>query len=160
MRAAQGTAFVILVPCLALAADVPLGEKALAALKARAIGPATMGGRIAAIALDPSDSATFYVGLGTGGVMKSTNAGASFSAIFEKEKVAAIGAIAVAPSDAKVVWVGTGEANDRNSSSWGNGIYRSVDAGANFTNVGLPGSRVIARIVVHPTDPKTAWVAV
>jgi photosystem II stability/assembly factor-like uncharacterized protein len=169
MRAAGFLVAALLVPCLALAArpagktpspEVPLGEKALAALKARAIGPATMGGRIAAIALDPTDSATFYLGLGTGGVMKSVNAGASFSAIFEKEKVAAIGAIAVAPSDVKVVWVGTGEANDRNSSSWGDGVYRSVDAGANFTNVGLPGSRAIPRIVVHPTDPKTAWVAV
>ena len=160
MRAAQVLAAVVLVPCLASAADVPLGEKALAALKARAIGPATMGGRVSAIALDPADPATFYVGLGTGGIMKTANAGASFSAIFEKEKVAAIGAITVAPSDAKVVWVGTGEANDRNSSSWGDGVYRSVDAGATFKNVGLPGSRTIARIVVHPTDPKTAWVAV
>ena len=174
MRAAALLAAVVCVPCLALAArptgkaapelkPAPaagaLGEKALAALKARAIGPATMGGRVSAIALDPADPATFYVGLGTGGVMKSVNAGASFSAIFEKEKVSAIGAIAVAPSDAKVVWVGTGEANDRNSSSWGGGVYRSVDAGATFTHVGLPESRVIARIVVHPTDPKTAWVA-
>jgi photosystem II stability/assembly factor-like uncharacterized protein len=164
MRAAGCLVLAFLIPCLAdsktLSPEPPLGEKALAALKARAIGPATMGGRIAAIALDPTDPATLYVGLGTGGVMKSVNAGASFSAIFEKEKVAAIGAIAVAPSDAKVVWVGTGEANDRNSSSWGNGVYRSVDAGANFTNVGLSGSRAIPRIVVHPTDPKTAWVAV
>jgi photosystem II stability/assembly factor-like uncharacterized protein len=175
MRAADLLAIALLVPSLAIAArpagksdpdpkaaaaEGPLGEKALAALKARAIGPATMGGRVSAIALDPADPATFYVGLGTGGVMKTANAGASFSAIFEKEKTAAIGAIAVAPSDAKVVWVGTGEANDRNSSSWGNGVYRSVDSGATFAEAGLPGSRSIARIVVHPTDPKTAWVAV
>jgi photosystem II stability/assembly factor-like uncharacterized protein len=119
-----------------------------------------MGGRVSAIALDPADAATFYVGLGTGGVMKTTNAGASFAAIFEKEKVAAIGAIAVAPSDAKVVWVGTGEANDRNSSSWGDGVYRSEDAGVTWSQVGLSGSKAIARIIVHPTDPKTAWVAV
>jgi photosystem II stability/assembly factor-like uncharacterized protein len=162
MRVVHVLAAAFVLPSLVLAAapqDAPLGEKGLAALKARAIGPATMGGRVSAIALDPADSATFYVGLGTGGVMKSTNAGASFSAIFEKEKVAAIGAITVAPSDAKVVWVGTGEANDRNSSSWGNGVYRSEDGGATFKNVGLPGSRTIARIVVHPRDPKTAWVA-
>jgi photosystem II stability/assembly factor-like uncharacterized protein len=138
----------------------PLGPKAVAALKARAIGPATMGGRVSAIALDPADPATFYVGLGTGGLMKTTNAGASFTAIFEKEKVAAIGAIAVAPSDAKVIWVGTGEANDRNSSSWGNGVYRSEDSGGAFKPVGLAGSRAIARIVVAPKDPKTAYVAV
>ena len=84
MRAAVALSAVLLVPCLALAAEVPLGEKALAALKARAIGPATMGGRVSAIAIDPADPATFYVGLGTGGVMKTANAGASFSAIFEK----------------------------------------------------------------------------
>jgi photosystem II stability/assembly factor-like uncharacterized protein len=137
-----------------------VAESALAALKARSIGPATMGGRVPAIALDPADPATMYVGLGTGGIMKSTNAGASFSPIFEKEQVAAIGAIAVAPSDSKVVWVGTGEANDRNSSSWGNGVYRSEDAGGTFKHAGLDGSRAIARIVVHPKDSKTAWVAV
>ena len=163
----------LVIPCLALAASPKggraqeprpagenrLGENAVAALKARAIGPATMGGRVAAIALDPADSATFYVGLGTGGVMKTTNAGASFSAIFEKERIASIGALAVAPSDPKVLWVGTGEANDRNSSSWGNGVYRSDDGGVTFKSVGLPLSGTIARIVVHPKDPKTAWVA-
>ena len=137
-----------------------LSENQLAAFKARAIGPATMGGRVSSIALDPSDAATFYVGLGTGGIMKTTNAGASFSAIFEKEKVAAIGDIAVAPSDSKIVWVGTGEANDRNSSSWGNGVYRSEDSGGTWTQAGLEGSKAIARVVVHPSDPKTAWAAV
>jgi photosystem II stability/assembly factor-like uncharacterized protein len=175
MRVAHVLVAVLFTPCLAFgaqskgkaaldpkpaAAESALAESALAALKARAIGPAVMGGRVSTIALDPADPATFYVGLGTGGIMKSANAGASFSAIFEKESVAAIGAIAVAPSDAKVIWVGTGEANDRNSSSWGNGVYRSEDAGVTFKRVGLEGSKTIARIVVHPTDPKTAWIAV
>src|SRR5262245_22082982 len=175
MRRALTLAAVLLVPASGVvalakpkaAADsgpttsgVALPESSLASLKARSIGPATMGGRVSTIALDPADPATFYVGLGTGGIVKSTNAGASFSAIFEKESVAAIGAIAVAPWNPKVVWGGTGEANDRNSSSWGNGVYRSDDAGDTFKAVGLPGSKTIARIVVHPTDPKTAWVAV
>jgi photosystem II stability/assembly factor-like uncharacterized protein len=133
---------------------------ALAALKPRAIGPAVMGGRVSDIALDPRDPYTFYVGLATGGVMKTSDNGATFDAIFEKEAVASVGAVAVAPSDPKVVWVGTGEANDRNSSGWGNGVYRSTDAGSTWTNVGLKDSRAIARVVVHPTDPKTAWVAV
>jgi photosystem II stability/assembly factor-like uncharacterized protein len=131
-----------------------------AGLKARAIGPSVMGGRVSAIALDPKDAAVYYVGLGTGGIVKTTSSGATFTAIFEKQKVAAIGAIAVAPSEPKVVWVGTGEGNDRNSSSWGNGVYRSGDGGATWTHVGLEASRVIPRIVVHPTDPQTAWVAV
>ena len=70
-----------------------------------------------------------------------------------------MGAVAVAPSDPQVVWVGTGEANDRNSSSWGNGVYRSADGGSTWTHAGLKDSKTIARIVVHPTDPATAWVA-
>jgi photosystem II stability/assembly factor-like uncharacterized protein len=145
------------------AAPAPAGpsldEAALAALKARSIGPAVMGGRVSDIALDPTDPATYYVALGTGGLMKTSDNGGTFEGVFEDEAVASIGAIAVAPSDAKVVWVGTGEANDRNSSSWGNGVYRSTDGGSTWAHVGLTRSRAIARIVVHATDPGTAWVA-
>jgi len=145
------------------AASFPAGPKVdevlLKGLKARSIGPAIMGGRVSEIALDPKDPATFYVALGTGGVMKTSDGGATFEGIFEDEAVASIGAIAVAPSDPKVVWVGTGEANDRNSSSWGNGVYLSTDGGGKWTHVGLKESKFIARIVVHPTDPNTAWVA-
>jgi len=132
---------------------------ALKALKARSIGPAVMGGRVADVAFDPKDAATFYVALGTGGLMKTADNGATFQGVFEKEAVAAVGAVAVAPSDPKIVWVGTGEANDRNSSSWGNGVYLSTDSGGTWTNVGLKESKTVARIVVHPSDPKTAWVA-
>jgi photosystem II stability/assembly factor-like uncharacterized protein len=129
------------------------------AYKARAIGPARMGGRIAAIALDPTDPRTWYVGLATGGIMKTTDNGATYTGVFEKESVAAIGALAIAPSERGVIWVGTGEANDRNSSGWGDGVYRSADSGATWANVGLKASKTIARIVVHPSDPRTAWVA-
>ncbi|MET0555512.1 MAG: hypothetical protein ABW221_20900 [Vicinamibacteria bacterium] len=131
----------------------------LKALKARGIGPAIMGGRVSDVAFDPQDPYTFYVGLATGGLMKTGNDGLTFDAVFEKEAVASIGAVAVAPSDPKVVWVGTGEANDRNSSGWGNGVYRSTDAGGSFAHVGLARSRTVARVVVHPSDPATAWVA-
>lgn len=129
------------------------------AITARSIGPASMGGRVSAIALDTRTPGTFYVGLGTGGIMKSTDDGQSFSPLFQHESVAAIGDIAVAPSDSSVVWVGTGEANDRNSVSWGNGVYRSVDGGESWTQVGLASSKAIARIAVSPTDPRTAYVA-
>jgi photosystem II stability/assembly factor-like uncharacterized protein len=132
----------------------------LKALKAREIGPAVMGGRVSDIAFDPADPHTFYVALATGGLMKTTDDGGSFKGTFDHEAVASTGAVAVAPSNAKIVWLGTGEANDRNSSGWGNGVYRSADAGATWTHAGLPGSRAIARIVVHPTEPDTAWVAV
>jgi photosystem II stability/assembly factor-like uncharacterized protein len=92
--------------------------------------------------------------------MKTSDHGGSFQGVFEDQAVASTGAVAVAPSSAKVVWLGTGEANDRNSSGWGDGVYRSTDAGGTWTRVGLTASKAIARIVVHPTDPETAWVAV
>ncbi len=134
-------------------------EAMLKALKARSIGPAVMSGRVADIALDPKDPATFYVALGTGGLMKTSDNGATWDGAMDEESVAAIGAVAVASSDPKVIWVGTGEANDRNSSSWGNGVYRSTDGGENWAQVGLKNSKTIARLVVHPGDPRTAYVA-
>ncbi|PYR79685.1 MAG: glycosyl hydrolase [Acidobacteria bacterium] len=147
----------------------PAADKAAAAtvtaamlktLSARAIGPAVMGGRISEIAYDPENPWTFYVAAAHGGLLKTTDNGASFSSLTEKEAIASTGAVAVAPSNAKILWLGTGEANDRNSSGWGTGVYRSTDAGGSWTPVGLEKSRSIARIVVHPKDPDTAYVAV
>lgn len=132
----------------------------LSALRARSIGPAIMGGRVSDIAVDPVRPDTFYLGLATGGLWKTANAGATFSSLLDREPVSSIGAVAVAPSNPKVIWVGTGEANDRNSSGWGKGVYRSVDGGETWTRVGLEGSKAIARIVVHPTNADTAWAAV
>ncbi|HEV7499335.1 MAG TPA: glycosyl hydrolase, partial [Vicinamibacteria bacterium] len=148
-------------PSPAPATTAPLIAPAgLKALKARELGPAVMGGRVSDIALDPADPHTFYVALATGGLMKTTDSGGSFKGVFEHEPVASTGAVAVAPSNPKVVWLGTGEANDRNSSGWGHGVYRSTDGAATWTHAGLPGSKAIARIVVHPSEPDTAWVAV
>ena len=144
---------------VAFPASPVVDEAMLKALKARSIGPAVMSGRVADIAIDPKDPATFYIALGTGGLMKTSNNGATWDGIFDNESVAAVGAVAVAPSDPKVVWAGTGEANDRNSSSWGNGVYRSTDGGDTWTQVGLQDSKSIARIVVPLSDPKTAYVA-
>jgi photosystem II stability/assembly factor-like uncharacterized protein len=128
-------------------------------LKARSIGPAVMGGRVSDIAIDPRNPAVFYVALGTGGLFKTANNGVTFDPIFDKQSVLSIGAVAIAPSDSEIVWAGTGEANDRNSSEWGDGVYRSTDGGGRWTNVGLKESRSIARIVVHPTKPEVAYVA-
>lgn len=138
---------------------VRLDAPRLKALKARSIGPAVMGGRVSEIALDPQNPYVFYVGFATGGVAKTANNGGTFTGLFDQEPVASIGAVAVAPSDPKTIWVGTGEANDRNSSGWGDGVYLSKDGGETWSNVGLKGSRAIARIVVHPSDPNVAWVA-
>ncbi|MDB6148395.1 MAG: hypothetical protein JWO45_2059, partial [Spartobacteria bacterium] len=128
-------------------------------VKARAIGPAVMGGRVSDIALDPRNPFVFYVGLAHGGIFRTGNNGVSFDPIFDKQPTLSIGAVAVAPSDSDVIWAGTGEANDRNSSGWGNGVYRSTDGGENWQQVGLKDSRAISRIIVHPKNPETAYVA-
>jgi photosystem II stability/assembly factor-like uncharacterized protein len=128
-------------------------------LKARSIGPAVMGGRVSDIAIDPRNPFIFYVGLGHGGVFKTNDNGVTFQPIFDKQPMLSIGALAVAPSDSDVVWVGTGEANDRNSSDWGDGVYRSTDSGETWQNIGLKESRTIARIVVEPKKPEVAYVA-
>lgn len=143
-----------------LPAAPPLSDVLFKNLKARAIGPAIMGGRVSDIAIDSRNPYVFYVGLATGGVFKTGDNGTTFDPIFDKESALSIGAVAVAPSDSDVVWVGTGEANDRNSSEWGNGVYRSTDGGGTWQNVGLKDSRSIARIIVHPKDPNVAYVAV
>src|SRR5207244_2308214 len=117
-------------------------------LKARSIGPAVMGGRVSDIAVDPHNPFVFYVGLGHGGVFKTNDNGVTFDPIFDKQPVLSIGAVAVAPSDSDVIWVGTGEANDRNSSDWGQGDYRSTDCGERWQNAGLRNSRDMAAIVV------------
>jgi hypothetical protein len=104
----------------------------------------------------PHNPFIFYVGLAHGGVFKTEDNGVTFDPIFDKQPVLSIGAVAVAPSDSNVISVGTGEANDRNSSGWGNGVYRSIDGGENWENLGLKESRAIARIVVHPSKPDVA----
>src|SRR5205807_4762723 len=137
----------------------PLSAALFKNLKARSIGPAVMGGRVSDIAIDPRNPFIFYVGLGHGGIFKTNDNGVTFQPIFDKQPMLSIGALAVAPSDSDVVWVGTGEANDRNSSDWGDGVYRSADGGETWQNVGLKESRTIARIVVDPKKPEVAYVA-
>src|SRR5256885_1365260 len=126
----------------------------------RGIGPASMGGRIDDIACVDNNSYTCYIGAATGGVWKTTNNGTTFTPIFDTYSTASIGDIAIAPSNPDIVWVGTGEANNRQSASFGDGIYKSTDAGKTFTRMGLEDSQTIARIVVDPKDPNVVYVAV
>ncbi|MEQ1607338.1 MAG: glycosyl hydrolase, partial [Pyrinomonadaceae bacterium] len=135
-------------------------ESAISSLRFREIGPATMGGRIDDIEVAPNDSRVIYAATAAGGILKSTNAGTSWTFLFDKEAVPSIGDIAIAPSNPSIVWAGTGEANNRQSSSWGGGIYKSMDAGKTWKFMGLPNSWAIARIVVHPKDPDVVYVAV
>src|SRR5437762_12483755 len=121
-------------------AAAPLREALFKNLKARSIGPAVMGGRVSDIAIDPHNPFVFYVGLGHGGVFKTNDNGVSFESIFDKQPMLSIGALAVAPSDSDAIWVGAGQANERNSSDWGDGVYRSTDGGEKGQDVGLQNS--------------------
>jgi photosystem II stability/assembly factor-like uncharacterized protein len=125
----------------------------------RPVGPANMGGRVSDFAVVEKNPGTFFVGLATGGVFKTTNQGTTWSAVFEKQPVASVGAVAVWQKNPDVVWVGTGEANNRNSSSWGNGVYRSLDGGASWDHMGLDATCSIARVITDPADSATVYVA-
>lgn len=141
------------------AAPAPLTEAMLKGLKARSLGPAVMGGRVSDIALDPRNPSVFYAGISMSGVWKSGNNGTTFEPVFDDEPVQSIGAVAIAPTDSDLVWVGTGEGNDRNSSGWGDGVYKSTDGGGNWERVGLTNSRAIRHIVVHPSNAEIVYVA-
>lgn len=125
----------------------------------RSIGPANMGGRVDDIAVVESDPSTIYLGFATGGIWKSTNNGTTWIPIFDTYPVSSIGDIAIAPSNPDVIYIGTGEANNRQSSSFGAGVYKSVDGGKTFQEAGLKETQTIGRIVVHPRDPDIAYVA-
>jgi photosystem II stability/assembly factor-like uncharacterized protein len=131
-----------------------------AGLHFRNIGPAAMGGRIDDLAVLESNPAVFYVAAATGGLWKTTNNGTTWEVLFnQQDDVVSIGDIAIAPRDANVVWVGTGENNNRQSSSWGTGVYKSTDGGHTWKSMGLSEARHVGRIVVDPIDPDVVYVA-
>lgn len=158
-----------LVPILLIAAMTPIAVRSaapepneaalLANLKWRSIGPANMGGRTTVIEGVAGDPYTFYIGGADGGIFKTTNGGTTFKPIFDNQVVLSIGSITVAPSDPNVIWVGTGEGDPRNTASFGNGVYRSTDAGDTWKHLGLDETERIKRIKVDPRDPDVAYVA-
>ena len=126
-------------------------------LKWRFMGP-SVGNRIAAVAGVPGDPSIYYAGAASGGVWKSTDSGATFSPVFDGQRIAAIGALAVAPTEPNTIWAGTGEAwVIRPSDVIGDGIYKSTDAGATWMRMGLDETGRIGRIIVHPTDPNIVY---
>jgi photosystem II stability/assembly factor-like uncharacterized protein len=137
----------------------PTYASAIANLKFREIGPANMGGRVDDFAVVESDPNIVYAGFASGGVWKTTNAGTTWEPLFDKEAVSTIGALAVAPSDPSIVWVGTGEVNNRQSSSWGNGVYKSMDAGRTWKNMGLADTQTIGAVAIHPVLPDIVYAA-
>ncbi|HEY8233800.1 MAG TPA: glycosyl hydrolase [Vicinamibacteria bacterium] len=131
----------------------------LKGLELRNIGPAIMGGRIDDFAVVEGNPSTFYVGTASGGILKTTNNGTTFEAVFDAELVSSIGDLTLAPSDPQVLYVGTGEPNNRQSSSWGNGVYRTLDGGKTWQHLGLAETHHIGRVLVHPRDQDVVYVA-
>src|SRR5215471_10987162 len=143
------TAFIATAAAAATAGDAEKESD----FKFRFVGP-KVGNRIAAVAGVAGDPSVYYAGAASGGVWKSTDGGNRWLPVFDKQTAAAIGALAVAPSQPGTVWAGTGEAwVIRDSDMMGNGIYKSTDAGQNWTHMGLDETARIGRIIVHPTNP-------
>ncbi len=137
----------------------PLTNELAQAFPFRLIGPAVAGGRIHDVEALPHDPATLYVASASGGIWKSVNNGTTWTPIFENQAVSTFGDLAIAPSNPEIIWAGTGEQQNRQSTSWGNGVYRSVDGGKTWSHLGLEGTHHIGRVVVHPTNPDIAYVA-
>ena len=127
--------------------------------KLRNIGPAFMSGRIADLAIDPMNENIWYVAVASGGVWKTTNAGVTFSPIFDKQAVFATGCVTVDPNNSNVIWVGTGENVGGRHISFGDGVYRSEDGGNTWKNMGLKDSEHVSKIAIHPENSDVVIVA-
>ena len=141
------------------AVDREAVEQAVAGLPLRAIGPAVMGGRIADIAVHPEKRSTWYVAVGSGGLWKTTNAGITWTPIFDDQPSYSIGTVALDPNNPDVVWVGTGENVSGRHVGWGDGVYRSRDGGRSWRRMGLERSEHIGKILVDPRDSDVVFVA-
>jgi photosystem II stability/assembly factor-like uncharacterized protein len=137
----------------------PLKGFSLSSLKFRSIGPALTSGRIADIAVNPSNPSEFYVGAAAGGVWKTTNAGTTFTPIFDGQGSYSIGTVEIDPNNHSVIWVGTGENNNQRSVSYGDGVYKSEDGGSSWKNVGLKKSEHIGMIAIDPRNSDVVYVA-
>ncbi len=146
-------------PVQAQAANQTITEALFKSLQFRALGPAIMGGRIDDFAVAANNPHIIYVATASGGVWKTSNNGTTWEPLFDNQPVSSIGDVTLAPSNPDIVWVGTGEANNRQSSSWGNGVYKSTDGGKTWEHVGLKDSHHIGRIVIHPQNPDIVYVA-
>ncbi len=125
----------------------------------RNIGPASMSGRIVDMEVVEMDVDVFYLATSTGGLWKTTDRGTNYTVLFDQESSFSLGDVAVHQQDTSIVWLGTGERASRQSSGWGDGVYKSTDGGETWTNVGLRDSKHIGRITLHPTDTDIAYVA-
>ena len=153
---------VVAVASLVLVSDVaaqPISPEVLKAFSFRSIGPTRESGRFVDFAVPPREPWTVYAATGSGGLWKSINNGISWEPIFDSQPVISIGDVAAAASNPNIVWVGTGEATTSRSTYWGDGVYKSTDAGRTWSNMGLKESHHIGRIVIDPFNPDVVYVA-
>ncbi len=139
--------------------DSVMNSETFDGLKLRNIGPALMSGRIADIDIDPNDKNVWVVGVGSGGVWKTTNAGVTWQPIFDDQSVYSIGTVAIDPNNSSTIWVGTGENVSGRHVGFGDGIYVSHDGGATWLDKGLKDSEHVSEIIIHPSNPNIVWVA-
>ena len=144
---------------LSLSAQTPITSEDMVDFHPRAIGPAVTGGRVHDVEAIPDDPSTIYVASASGGLWKSVNRGQTWTNVFDDNPVSTFGDVALALSDPEIIYAGTGEQQNRQSSSYGNGVYRSDDGGGTWRHLGLEETRHIGRVRIHPTNPDVAYVA-
>ncbi len=137
----------------------PLDEISINGLKWRGIGPSITSGRISDIAVNPNNPFEYYVATSSGGVWKTDNSGVSYTPLFDTEGSYSIGCVAMDPTNPNVIWIGTGENNNQRSVAYGDGVYKSLDGGKSWENMGLKTSEHIGKIIVHPENPDMVYVA-
>jgi photosystem II stability/assembly factor-like uncharacterized protein len=140
-------------------AKQPYDAGTVSALSFRMVGPALTSGRVADLAVHPTNKDLWYIAAASGGVWITKNHGITFQPIFDGYGSYSIGCVELSPSNPTTVWVGSGENNNQRSVSYGDGVYKSVDGGKSFTNMGLKQSEHIGSIVIHPTNENVLWVA-
>src|SRR4029077_4660632 len=136
-----------------------MSAETFSGLKLRSIGPAIASGRVVGFAVHPNNRAHYYVPVASGGVWKTTNAGTTWTPVFDNEGSYSIGAVVLDPKNPNVVWVGTGENNSQRSVAYGDGVYRSDDGGKSWKNVGLKASERIGRIAIDPRNSDSVYIA-
>lgn len=136
-----------------------MSDKTFSGLEFRSVGPAFMSGRIADVAIHPKNENIWYVAVGSGGVWKTINSGTTFTPVFDKQPVYSIGCLTIDPNNPHVIWVGSGENVGGRHVGYGDGIYKSEDGGATWKNMGLKESQHISKVIIHPDNSNTIWVA-